>query len=153
MKKLTYLLLIGLLVMSGCQSKKEETTTVCTIEQEETKATLTLEADDDTITKLTQHVVTDLTSAFDQGLITEDDVNKNAKEVKEKMEATKGVTYTYTLKDNVLTEDSVFDLEEASVEDLIEANLLEVEGSTKKGLSLKKTVANYENLEFTCKSK
>ncbi len=152
MRKLTYGLVVFVLLVSGCQSKTKSTT-VCTIAQDEMKVTLTLDAEGDTITKLTQQATTDLQTSFDQGLLNEDSVKQSADAVKEKLSKLKGASYKYTLKKTTLDETSVFDLTKADIDELIDAKILEIEGSTEKGLSLKKSVANYKEQGLTCKTK
>ena len=146
MKKI--FILLAVCCLFGCQGSdnKVTETKVCSAEVNGVKITNTLEADGDTI--LYQTIENELDYKA-QGL-TEDEINEVAENYKNLYDVT-GVTYTYEVKDQIITENIRIDYETADFKDLLEVNLISSDSENVSYVSLKETLEALENYGFECK--
>lgn len=147
-KKIVSLVLAGLMVflMTACGAKEE--TAVLTYEQMGVLIEYRMDAKGDVVQKITQTSTLDC-SAFsdDQVAVIEASLDEYAETYK-KMD---GVEYSSSKTGAVIVETIIIDAtNKDTLEDLVKAGLLPIEGETSK-ISLSKTIDNLEDQGWTLK--
>ncbi len=143
MKKIIAVLCI--LCLAACQEKPNETkTTVCEGEINGVSITNTYEYEDDKILKQTSVNVMDLKG------IDEDMVLNSVEQFKESISGIKGISYEYTIENQVLNEKVIIDYTQTSMKELLDSNLVTGEENAAY-VSYEQTIEGQKEAGFTCK--
>lgn len=149
MKKI-FLASLCLLFLSGC-SKKTSTETTCTITEATDSFSDVLLADNDRVISTITTALTDFSEYIESGDVTEKNLALEVESLALSMNAIDGVTYTSTLKDGVLAEETTIDYKETDMDTLIAEGLIKGDPEAYLNyLSLSETIENYESLGLTC---
>lgn len=151
MKKFAKNLILGVIliftmaVIAGCGAKKQ--TATCTIDKDGAEYEMLIDAEGDSIKKLTQTTVLSLDDFNEEqiGII-----ESQIESIKEIYDAIDGVTYKAERTDKEFKEIVEISCEKKTLNEVIDQGLLPVEGNSDK-LSFKKTKEGLEKSGWTVK--
>lgn len=153
MKKILSLFLILALALtfSGCSEKTEtedeSLETVCVIDYETIKQTVTLTSKDDIVSLQKNDIESDLEALG----VTEEEAGAAVEECKTTYNAIKGVTYSAYIQEGILYETIDIDYENADFEALLANGFIEqADGETPDYISLDLTLEGFDQMGYVC---
>lgn len=145
MKKSIYILLVVLIMVSGCQIN-ETTKTVCSSKKDLGSSSIVLEAKGNNVLLQTQ------TSFIDVSRFSEEELEEILILIRSQYEGIEGVTRTETIKDDVIIEVIELDYQRANLTILKSKGLIDASDAVET-IGLKETVAAFKDLGYTCLQK
>lgn len=132
--------------LTACSQEEVQNAATATIEQNGVTMSMVFDAKGDTVTKITQESVIDLTGYTEEEI---DAVNSTVEAAKEVYADLDGIEYSTEQKDGKIIEKIVMPTDEETLEMMIDQGLLPVSDENITQLSLDATLENLENSGWT----
>lgn len=132
--------------LTACSQEEVQNAATATIEQNGVTMSMVFDAKGDTVTKITQESVIDLTGYTEEEI---DAVNSTVEAAKEVYADLDGIEYSTEQKDGKIIEKIVMPTDEETLEMMIDQGLLPVSDENITQLSLDATLENLENSDWT----
>lgn len=132
--------------LTACSQEEVQNAATATIEQNGVTMSMVFDAKGDTVTKITQEFVIDLTGYTEEEI---DAVNSTVEAAKEVYADLDGIEYSTEQKDGKIIEKIVMPTDEETLEMMIDQGLLPVSDENITQLSLDATLENLENSGWT----
>ena len=132
--------------LTACSHEEVQNAATATIEQNGVTMSMVFDAKGDTVTKITQESVIDLTGYTEEEI---DAVNSTVEAAKEVYADLDGIEYSTEQKDGKIIEKIVMPTDEETLEMMIDQGLLPVSDENITQLSLDATLENLENSGWT----
>ena len=132
--------------LTACSQEEVQNAATATIEQNGVTMSMVFDAKGDTVTKITQESVIDLTGYTEEEI---DAVNSTVEAAKEVYADLDGIEYSTEQKDGKIIEKIVMPTDEETLEMMINQGLLPVSDENITQLSLDATLENLENSGWT----
>ena len=132
--------------LTACSQEEVQNAATATIEQNGVTMSMVFDAKGDTVTKITQESVIDLTGYTEEEI---DAVNSTVEAAKEVYADLDGIEYSTEQKDGKIIEKMVMPTDEETLEMMIDQGLLPVSDENITQLSLDATLENLENSGWT----
>lgn len=151
-KKIISVLAVCCLVfgITACGGKEVKSAATCSIDQNGAKIQMIFDAKGDEITKITQESSMSLDGYSDEQI---EMIQAAVEEASASYGDIEGVTYSSEEKDGQFVEKIVITTNKDTLKEVIEAELLPVEGDNVTKLSLKETTKNLESAGWTVEEK
>ena len=148
MKKLVCILAMCIFMcgLTACSEEEVQNAATATIEQNGVTMSMVFDAKGDTVTKITQESVIDLTGYTEEEI---DAVNSTVEAAKEVYADLDGIEYSTEQKDGKIIEKIVMPTDEETLEMMSDQGLLPVSDENITQLSLDATLENLENSGWT----
>ena len=132
--------------LTACSQEEVQNAATATIEQNGVTMSMVFDAKGDTVTKITQESVIDLTGYTEEEI---DAVNSTVEAAKEVYADLDGIEYSTEQKDGKIIEKIVMPTDEETLEMMSDQGLLPVSDENITQLSLDATLENLENSGWT----